>query len=150
MTRTNTPTHPANSSDPHRNLRPTIATIKAMYGQDFGLERMLNENCKPVLFPATKVFDQADTLIILSKGRAMRNREVRRLLAAPFVWLAKAVARWNERQSLRRHLQELPDYMLKDIGIRHDQMDAVVSGSLKRGPSKLETADDASKYQMAA
>ncbi len=72
------------------------------------------------------------------------------LAADAFTSAFKAVVRWNERHAQRRHLQELPDYMLKDIGIRRDQIDAVVSGSLKRGPSKLETAVDTPPYRMAA
>ncbi len=153
MTRTNTPTHPADIRDPHRNLRSniaTIATIKAMCGQDFGLERKLNENRRTFRFADTDVLDQVDLISITNKARAVHNREVGRLFAAPVAWLVKAVVRWNERQALRRHLQEQSDHTLKDYGIRHDQIDAVVSGSLKRGPSKLETAVDAFKYQMAA
>ncbi len=72
--------------------------------------------------------------------RRYRRTDVHHLLAAPVIWLVKAVVRWNERNILRRRLQELPDYMLKDIGIRRDQIDAVVSGDLKREPSKVETA----------
>ncbi len=88
-----------------------------------------------------------------NRARVLRARELRHLFilfAAPVVWLVKAVVRWNERYTLRQRLQKLPDRMLKDIGISRGQIDAVVSGSLKRGPSKLETAVDASKYQMAA
>ncbi len=78
-----------------------------------------------------------------NRARVLRARELRHLFilfAAPVVWLVKAVVRWNERYTLRQRLQELPDHMLKDIGISRDQIDAVVSGSLKRGPTKLETA----------
>ena len=49
----------------------------------------------------------------------------------------KAVVRWNERHVQRRHLQELPDYLLKDMGIRRDQIDAIVSGNLRRDPLAL-------------
>ncbi len=153
MTCTNTPTPSADIRDPHRNLRSniaTIATIKAMCGQDFGLERKLNENRRTFRFADTDVLDQVDLISITNEARAVHNREVGRLFAAPVAWLVKAVVRWNERQALRRHLQEQSDHTLKDYGIRHDQIDAVVSGSLKRGPLKLETAVDASKYQMAA
>ncbi len=150
MTRTNTPTHPADIRDPHRNLHPTVDTLNAMCGQDFGLARKLNENRRTFRFADTDVLDQVDPFAIANRARVLRSRELRRLFIAAVAWLVKAVVRWNERQALRRHLQEQSDHTLKDYGIRHDQIDAVVSGSLKRGPLKLETAVDAFKYQMAA
>ncbi|MEE8625380.1 MAG: DUF1127 domain-containing protein, partial [Acidiferrobacterales bacterium] len=72
------------------------------------------------------------------------------LFIAAVAWTVNAVVRWNTRHGQRRHLSDLSDHHLRDIGIRRDQIDAVVSGRLKRGTSKLETAVDASKYQMAA
>ena len=101
-------------------------------------------------FADTDVLDRVDPLAIVNRARVMRQRELGRLFAAPVVWLVKAVVRWNERNTLRRHLQEQSDHMLKDYGFRRDQIDAVVSGNLKRGPSKLETAVDAPQYRMAA
>ncbi len=71
-----------------------------------------------------------------NRARVLCARELRHLFilfAAPVVWLVKAVVRWNERYTLRQRLQKLPDRMLKDIGISRGQIDAVVSGSLKRG-----------------
>ena len=55
-------------------------------------------------------------------------------------WTNNAATRWNTRRTLRQHLNDLSDHLLRDIGIRRDQIDAVVSGSFMRGPSKLETA----------
>ena len=101
-------------------------------------------------FADTEILNPVDPLAIVNETRAIRNREVRRLFAAPVVWLVKAIVRWNERDTLRRHLRKQSDHMLKDYGIRRDQIDAVVSGSLKRGPSKLETAVDTPPYRMAA
>ncbi len=59
------------------------------------------------------------------------------LAADAFTSAFKAVVRWNERHAQRRHLQELPDYMLKDMGIRRDQIDAIISGNLRRDPLAL-------------
>ncbi len=150
MTRTNTPTHQTDIRDPHRNLRPTIATIKAIYGQDFGLEHLVNENRRPFRFADTDVLDQVDLISITNRARVLRSRELGRLFIAAVAWLVKAVSTWNKRASLRRHLQEQSDHMLNDYGIRRDQIDAVVSGSLKREPSKSETAIDAPQNPMAA
>jgi uncharacterized protein YjiS (DUF1127 family) len=146
VTRYNTPTRPADAGA----LAPTTAFIKEMYGQDLALRAGSQDDSPPFRFADTDVLDRADLLTILIEARTMQQRELGRLFAAPVVWLVKTVVRWNERNILRRRLQELPDYMLKDIGIRRDQIDAVVSGDLKREPSKVETAIDASQIRMAA
>ncbi len=54
--------------------------------------------------------------------------------------IVRNIVRWNQRQALHRHLHELPDYLLKDIGIRRDQVGAIVSGSLRRDPLALSPA----------
>ena len=140
MTRSDTPTRPTAAGDPARDLAPTIAFIDDMYGQDFGLKAVNLNDRHGYRFADTDVLDRVDPLAIIIEARAMQQRELGRLFAAPVVWLVKAVVRWNERYTLRQRLQKLPDHMLKDIGIRRDQIDAVVSGSLTRGPSKVETA----------
>ena len=135
--------------DPRPEVAPTVAFINDMYGQDFGLKAVNLNDRHGYRFADTDVLDRVDPLAIIIEARAMQQRELGRLFAAPVVWLVKAVVRWNERYTLRQRLQKLPDHMLKDIGIRRDQIDAVVSGSLKRGPSKLETAIDTPQYRMA-
>ncbi len=140
MTRSDTPARPTAAGDPARDLAPAIAFIDDMYGQDFGLKAVNQNDRHRYRFADTDVLDRVDPLAITNEIRVLRQRELGRLFTAPVVWLVKAVVRWNERYTLRQRLQELPDYMLKDIGIRRDQIDAVVSGSLTRGPSKLETA----------
>ncbi len=138
------------TDEPRPGVADAIAYIEDMYGQDFGLEAVNQNNLRQYRFADTDVLDRVDPLAITNEIRVLRQRELGRLFTAPVVWLVKAVVRWNERYTLRRHLQELPDHMLKDVGIRRDQIDAVVSGSLKRGPSKLETAIDTPQYRMAA
>ncbi len=65
-------------------------------------------------------------------GRHARQVEMLRFLRnaikAVFVWLA----RWNERIILDRELRSMPDYLLRDIGIRRDQVSAVVNNKLRR------------------
>ena len=41
--------------------------------------------------------------------------------------LVKAVARWNTRHAQRRRLNYMPNHLLRDIGIRRDQLDTMVS-----------------------
>lgn len=61
-------------------------------------------------------------------------------LAALLTGLVKKIVRWSHRHALRHRLHELPDYLLKDIGIRRDQIDAVFSGILRREPLALSPA----------
>ena len=119
MTHYNTPTRPPDAGA----LAPTTAFIKEMYGQDLALRAGSQDDSPPFRFADTDVLDRVDPLTILIEARTMQQRELGRLIAAPVVWLVKAVVRWNERNILRRRLQEMPDYMLKDIGIRRDQIE---------------------------
>ena len=47
--------------------------------------------------------------------------------------LIQGIRNWNSRQALSTDLNAMPDYILKDIGIRRDQIPAVISGKLRRG-----------------
>ena len=51
-------------------------------------------------------------------------RRIRRLrsqyLSVLLTGLVKKIVGWNQRHALRRRLHELPDYLLKDIGIERD------------------------------
>ncbi len=71
-------------------------------------------------------------------------RRARRLrsqyLAVLLTGLVKKIVRWNRNHVLHRRLENMPDYLLKDIGIRHDQIDAIVSGSLRRDALALSPA----------
>ncbi|MCZ6466376.1 MAG: DUF1127 domain-containing protein [Alphaproteobacteria bacterium] len=96
-------------------------------GQDVSLRAGSQDNHPPFRFAETDVLDRVDPL-----ATPNRARDLRRLFIAAVAWTVNAVSRWNTRHEQRRYLQELPDYLLKDIGIRRDQIDAVVSGSLKR------------------
>jgi len=131
------------AASPGPGLDQAASFVRELYGQDFGLRAGSPDNHPPFRFAETEIRNHVDPLAAANRARVLRARELRHLFilfAAPVVWLVKAVVRWNERYTLRQRLQKLPDHMLKDIGIRRDQIDAVVSGSLTRGPSKVETA----------
>ncbi len=110
--------------------------VRELNGQDFSPRAGSPDNHPPFRFAETEIHNHVDPLAAANRARVLSARELRHLFilfAAPVVWLVKAVVRWNERYTLRQRLQKLPDHMLKDIGISRDQIDAVVSGSLKRG-----------------
>ena len=47
---------------------------------------------------------------------------------------------WNRKYVLQRRLENMPDYLLQDIGIDRGQIGAIVSGSLRRDPLALSPA----------
>ena len=47
--------------------------------------------------------------------------------------LLKAVQGWISRNKRNRELSTMPDYLLWDIGIRRDQIPAIVAGELEIG-----------------
>ncbi len=114
-------------------LDQAASFVSDLYGQDFGLGAGSADNHPPFRFAETDVLDRVDPLAIANRARDLRARELRRLFIAAVAWTVNAVARWNTRHGQRRHLSDLPDHLLRDIGIRRDQINAMVSGSLKRG-----------------
>ena len=48
----------------------------------------------------------------------------------------------SRRRVVRRHLAELPDYLLRDIGIRRDQISAIAAGKLVRETSVWAGSDE--------
>ncbi len=107
--------------------------VRELYGQDFSLRAGSQDNHPPFRFAETDVLDRVDPLAIANRARVLRGRELRRLFIAAVAWAVNAVARWNTRHGQRRPLSDLPDQLLRDIGIRRDQINAMVLGSLKRG-----------------
>ena len=49
----------------------------------------------------------------------------------------EALGAWNRRHNQTRHLADLPDYLLKDMGIERDQIESVISGALSRDSLSL-------------
>jgi len=126
------PSRETDAAGPGPGLDQAASFVREQYGQDFSLRVGSQDNHPPFRFADTDVLDQVDPLAITNRARDLRSRELRRLFIAAVAWTVNAVARWNTRHGQRRHLSDLPDYLLRDIGIRRDQIDAVVSGSLKR------------------
>ncbi len=102
-------------------------------GQDVSLRAGSQDNHPPFRFAETDVLDRVDPFAIANRARVLRSRELRRLFIAAVAWTVNSVARCNTRHRQRRHLSDLPDHLLRDIGIRRDQINAMVSGSFKRG-----------------
>ncbi len=84
-----------------------------------------------------------DTLSARELGRYARQVEMIRFIRSAVQGLIKSIADWNRRNALHRELNALPDYLLKDIGFRRDQIPAVVNNELRREPFTLSpTAGD--------
>ena len=140
MSHVRAPSRETAAGGPGPGLDQAASFVRELYGQDFGLPAGSEDNHPPFRFAEPEIRNHVDPLAIANRARDLRSRELRRLFIAAVAWTVNAVARWNTRHAQRRRLSDLPDYLLRDIGLRRDQIDAVVSGSLKRRPSKLETA----------
>ncbi len=106
--------------------------IHDVYGQSFGLEAASQDNHPAYRFADTVTRERVDTLALANRARALRSRELRRLFIAAVAWTVNAVARWTTRYAQRRHLSDRSAYLLRDIGIRRDQINAMVYGNLTR------------------
>ncbi len=94
-------------------LDQVASFVRERYGQDFSLRIGSQDNHPPFRLANTNVLDRA---------RDLRSRELRRLFIAAVAWTVNAITRWNTRHGQRRHLSDLPDYLLRDIGLRRDQI----------------------------
>jgi uncharacterized protein YjiS (DUF1127 family) len=62
-------------------------------------------------------------------------------------WLRRLVANvkaWNVRRIAKAELRAMPDYLLNDIGVRRDLVDAYVDGAIMKQSAsvvRLETAN---------
>ena len=64
------------------------------------------------------------------------------LAADAFTSALRTIFFESRRQAVQRHLAELPDYMLRDIGIRRDQISAIAAGRLTRETSVSAGSDE--------
>ena len=80
--------------------------------------------------------DQKRIDVGILRARRLRSQ----YLAALLTGLVKKIVHWNQNPVHRRRLENMPDYLLKDIAIRHDQVDAIVFGSLRRDALALSPA----------
>ncbi|MBC8337342.1 MAG: DUF1127 domain-containing protein [Rhodospirillales bacterium] len=71
------------------------------------------------------------------RGRELRSRYIANLISGGLKAIITAVAAWSRRLNQARHLADLPDYLLKDMGIERHQIERMVSGSLRRDPLSL-------------
>lgn len=107
-------------------------------GQDFSVQAGYQINQPRRRCAETDVFNAidfntTDASAIIRRARVEQAKELRRLFTAAVARGVDATARWAARNKQRRHLGNLPDYLLRDIGIRRDEINDVVSGNLKRG-----------------
>ena len=140
MSHLRAPSRETAGGGPGPGLDQAASFVGERNGQDFGLRAGTAGHHPPFRLAETEIRDRVDPRAIANRARDLRARELRRLFIAAVAWTVDAAARWNTRLRQRRRLGNLPDYLLRDIGIRRDQIDAVVSGSLERRPSKLEMA----------
>lgn len=82
-------------------------------------------------------FDPLSTRMMASYTRQV---EMARFLRHAFGTVRDWLITWNRRGDLNRALETMPDYLLKDIGIRRDQIDAVAAGRLRREAAPLNPA----------
>ena len=118
---------------PGPGLNQAASFVRELYGQVFDLRAGSQDNHPPFTFAETDVLDRVDPSAIAIRARVLRSKELRRLFIAAVAWTVNALARWNTRSRAAPHLSELPDHLLRDIGIRRDQINAMDPGSLKRG-----------------
>ena len=88
----------------------------------------------------TKVIDLTTSQIWnsdpLSKSVMTENArliDLAKVLGRSAQSLIKAVQGWISRNKRNRELSTMPDYLLWDIGIRRDQITAIVAGELEIG-----------------
>ena len=118
---------------PGPGLDQAASFVRELYGQDFGLPAGSEDNHPPFRFAEPEIRNHVDPLAIANRARDLRSRELRRLFIAAVAWTVNSVARWNTRHGQRWHLSDRPDHLLRDTGIRRGQINAMDSGSLKRG-----------------
>lgn len=83
---------------------------------------------------------QADIEAGIARGRQLRSRYLAERAQGLAEALTKALVRHYRGREIGRHLGDLPDYLLKDIGIARTQIPAVAAGALKRPTSSLANA----------
>ncbi|MFQ5764794.1 MAG: DUF1127 domain-containing protein [Rhodospirillales bacterium] len=96
--------------------------------------------CRPYTFADTHLYDRVDPIALTRYARYSQWRAMRRLVGACFAWAARAIIGWHRRSVLKRHVSEMSDHMLQDIGVRRDQIPALAAGRLERQPSALAEA----------
>ncbi len=133
MSHVGAPSREIAAAVPGPGLDQAASFVRELYGQDFSLRAATQNIQPPFRFAETDLLDRVDPLAIANRAGVLSSRELRRLFIAAVAWTVNAVARWNTRHAQRRHLSDLPDHLLRDIGLRRDQIFPWIPGSLKRG-----------------
>ena len=72
---------------------------------------------------------RADIEAGIARGRQLRSRYLAERAQGLAEALTKALVRHYRGREIGRYLEDLPDYLLKDIGIARTQIPAVAAGS---------------------
>ena len=94
--------------------------------------------------PAATVIDftavrgwKADPISAPAIVHYMRQVEMAKFIRKAVQGLIQIFRGWNSRKILDRELNAMPDYILQDIGIRRDEIPALVAGDLQRSSLAL-------------
>ena len=93
-------------------------------------------------FPAA--WKTSDPLSAREQAHYLRQVETAKFIRQAVRMLIKPVVEWNRRTTLSRELNEKPDYLLKDMGLRRWEIPAVVSGELGRKTLALSPVNPSS------
>jgi uncharacterized protein YjiS (DUF1127 family) len=83
---------------------------------------------------------RADIEAGVARGRQLRSRYLAERAQGLAEALTKALVRHYRGREIGRYLEDLPDYLLKDIGIARTQIPAVAAGAMRRPASNLTDA----------
>ena len=121
MSHVRAPSRETAAGGPGPGLDQAASFVREPYGQDFGRRADSADNHPPFRFAGTEIRNHVDPFAIANRARDLRARELRRLFIAAVAWTVNAVARWNTRHAQRRHLSDMPNHLLRDIGLRRDR-----------------------------
>ena len=73
----------------------------------------------------------------IRRARLLRSQYIAAALSGALRKSIAAITAWNRQYNQARHLVNLPDYLLKDMGIQRHQIESLVSGALSRDSLSL-------------
>jgi len=91
-------------------------------------------------YPDTQQWRHLDPVSAVTVARHLRSEMFARFLRAAGKSVVAAIAKRIRNRIVYQELSELPDHLLKDIGVRRDQLSAIAYGGLKRPATDLEMA----------
>lgn len=75
-------------------------------------------------------------------SRYARQEKLAEFILQAFDGLFTFFKGWANRKRVTRDLSSMPDYLLRDIGIRRDEIPAIVAGKLDKGSLALSPTGD--------